>query len=178
MVARGGARWGIASERRRGVLGLVTSLAVGVLVATVEAQPGVLTREQVAVILGSTRDLSGKNLAGLDLSKLNLARTNLRRANLGGANLEGADLWRADLGGADLLRARLAGTNLTGADLSEADLTGADLSQAVLAGAKLRKSKLAGGTRVSPAPISARPTCRGPSFARPISSERASPRRR
>lgn len=72
MVARGGARWGIASERRRGVLGLVTSLAVGVLVATVEAQPGVLTREQVAVILGSTRDLSGKNLAGLDLSKLNL----------------------------------------------------------------------------------------------------------
>jgi len=66
MVARGDARWGIGSERRRGVLGLLTSLAVGVLVASVDAQPEALTREQVTVILGSTRDLSGKNLAGLD----------------------------------------------------------------------------------------------------------------
>ena len=47
-----------------------------------------LTKEQVKQILGSSRDLSGRNLSKMNLSGLDLSNVNLRGANLNKAKLK------------------------------------------------------------------------------------------
>jgi len=108
-----------------------------------EPKPGEkLAFKQVAEILRTTRNLSGRNLSGLNLVGVDLSGCSLKGADMRGTNLE-----RADMSGSNLERADLTGANLKMASLYQSALTAAKLEQVVFDGAIwLDKSICAAGS--------------------------------
>lgn len=99
--------------------------------ALIEPKPGEkLTFKQIAEILRTTRNLSGRNLSGLNLVGLDLSNCSLKGADMRGSNLE-----RADMMGSNLERVDMTGANLKMASFYQSALTAAKLDNAVLDGA-------------------------------------------
>ena len=94
-------------------------------------------RQELLLILGRSRDLSG-----LDLRDRNLSGAYLNGKMLNGAILEDVKMSNASLERTQLVGAKMAGAELDGARLQRADLRYADLAGASLVGAKLKNVKL------------------------------------
>ena len=99
-------------------------------------------REQVAGILGGSRDFSGMDLTGADLSGMDLRGTRWRESLLERADFTDSRLDGADMAEALLVRARLVRTSLQGANLSKANMAlvhaeSADFSRARFDGTTL-----------------------------------------
>lgn len=116
-----GARAGIAGDNKS---------STGKSAPKTSVCAGAMSMKEVRDILGTTRNLSGRNLncldfTGFDLKKVNFSgalmiQTNCTRADLEDSNLERANLTDANLTRANLHLSRLVATTLTNARLDGA----------------------------------------------------------
>lgn len=128
-----------------GALVTVESLLTGAADRRAEAA-------SLRLMLTTTMDLSGIDIADAQLSDVYLPGRALVAAHLAGANLDGAKLQFADLRHANLVGASLRGADLRGATLAHSDLRDsnfegallddADLSHALLDNANLSAASL------------------------------------
>ncbi len=119
---------------------------------TIDAGPGLLTRERIQEAVRQKESLAGLDLTGLDLSTLDMRGIDFTGAILRGVNFTGAKLSQSDFSSADLSNACLVRTvlqharfkdaDLTAADLTHADLRQADLQEAVVEEAVLKNTRL------------------------------------
>jgi uncharacterized protein YjbI with pentapeptide repeats len=94
------------------------------------------------LILTSTNDLTGIDLARQSLAGAFLRGKNLTAAQLSAADLAGVDLQKTNLTGCDLRSAILAKAHLDGATVDDGMLAGCDLREARARGARFERARL------------------------------------